>query len=92
MADNQVHLEYTRVKNELKKMEVAIDEKRGGDVVLSWALHFERKNDSNYRIESEFNGVKAYMEVRDGTLASYNNFHQLMALMNRLDAILLAAK
>lgn len=88
MSEGRVEVTYAIGKGSLSQMLVRVDELYEGEALLSWQIKLKRKNDQNFTIRSEFDGIKASMVVDLGELESYPNFQQLMVLMNRLTGIL----
>jgi hypothetical protein len=84
MNDDRIHITYTRPNGDLRSIKVSVDERDERDLLLSWYIALDRKDDADFRISSEFNEIQASMDVDQGELKKYPNYHQLMVLMNRL--------
>jgi len=90
LAGGQIALRFSPSVSDLRELTLDVAEEVGDQVTVQWTMHLTRKDDSNFRIDSEFNHIRGSVEIKGGEVLRAPNIHQLIVLMNRVDALMAA--
>lgn len=88
LNQGDIKVSYIKQKGDLKNITISVNEVQDKDVLMTWSIALNRKDDTNFEISSNFDGIQAGVFVKNSSIDKKPNHSQLIALMNRLNDLI----